>query len=422
MTDTGHTAPPPGVRHENSFDDDDEIDLRAYLRVLWRYRMAIAIGTLVCAAAAFIWGITTKRTYGAEVALVVSESKFGERDGQTVSAASFRPYIESQGLAAKVIGEFGLDKPPYNFFASTFFGSVVTIDEVRNSTVFLLTAKLDDPGLAARVVNRVAAMAVEISRRVSYDEAMRSRDDIKIQRDEAQKRMDQAETTLRTFREKSQVELLRKDVDAALNQRGTLLALLIQIETEKAKLAKAEQELAARKRVETVRRTIDSDPALMESARPSAGQPNALLGLETRNELINPVYQQLDSQVAESRTNLAALERQKTQIVDVRKLDGSQLAKLTQLYQVESQLSDLEMQRDLARTVYLQVATAYETARLQVAGRSAQLQIVEPAVQPDRPLSRHVARNTLIALMVGLMLSVMGVLVYSALSTEQKSA
>jgi uncharacterized protein involved in exopolysaccharide biosynthesis len=174
--------------------------------------------------------------------------------------------------------------------------------------------------------------------------------------------------------------------------------------------------------VDIVKRTIDSDPALMESARSSASQPNSLLGLETRNELINWVYQELDAQVAESRTNLASLERQKAQIVDVRKLGGPQLAKLTQLYQAESQLSDLQMQRDLARTVYLQVATTYETARMQVAGRSAQLQMIEPAVPPDRPESRHVARNTLIAAMVGLMLSVFGVLVYSALSTEQKSA
>ena len=117
----------------------------------------------------------------------------------------------------------------------------------------------------------------------------------------------------------------------------------------------------------------------------------------------------------------AFLERKKAQIVDVRKLGAPELAALTRLYQVESQLSDLVMQRDLASRVYLEVATAYETARLQVAGRSAQLQIIEPAVPPDLPLSRHVARNTLLAAVVGLMLSVFGVLLYGGLSTEPQS-
>ena len=419
MTDTG-SPPSTDARHRDP--EDAEIDLRQYFLLVWRYRLLVVAATVVCALSAFVWGVLTKRTYGAEVALVVSQSKIGERDERPVSTASFRPYIESQSIAAKIIREFGFDKPPHRFFASTFFGSVVTIEEIRNSTVFLLAARLDDPDLAARVVNRVAEMAVAVSKRVSFDEAARSRDDIGLQMDEAQKRLDETEAALRTFREKSQIELLRKDVDSALNERGELLSLLIGIEAEKAKLTKAEQELAARTRIDTVRRTIDSDPALMESARPSASQPTSLLALETRNEFVNPVYEQLDSQVAISRTNLAALEQRKTQIVDVRKLGAPQLAKLSQLYQVEGQLSDLEMQRDLARRVYLEVATAYETARLQVSGRSAQLQIIEPAVAPDQPLSRHVVRTTLAAALVGLMLSVFGVLVYGVLSTEPRNA
>ena len=340
MTDNEPVGPSSDPRY--LVQHDDEADLREYVRVLWRYSWVIATAAVVCAALALVWGLATKRTYGAAVALVVSESKLGETrtstaltaspfilfnslNSEQLSTAIFRPFIENQSLAAKVVEEFGLNQPPYRFFASTFFEEVVTVEEVSDSPVFLLTAELDDPSLAARVVNRVAEMAVEMSRRVSDDEVLRSRDDIKPQMDEARKTMEEAQTRWRTFRE----------------------------------------------------------------------------------------------------TNLAALERQKTQLVDVRTLDAPKLTQLAELSQVESQLADLEMERDLARLVYQEVATAYQTVPLEVAGGSAQLRIIEPAVPPDRPLPRPIARNTLIALVVGLMLSVMGVLVYSmvysTLSSDQRN-
>ena len=420
MIETKLLAPSGEARHQESYDDD-EIDLREYFRTLWRYRMVIAVGTLVCAASVIAMALIAKRTYTAEVPLTVSQSKLDVGTGGPVAppiTASFRSFLENRNIAAKIVQELGLDKPPYNLSATNLFGNVVTVEEVRNSTILVVKAELDDPNMVARVANRVAEMAVETGRRVSQQEALQSREDIKLQLDGARERMEQAETALSRFRNESQVELLRKDVEALLGKRGTLLPLLVQIEVEKARLAKAEQELAARERIDTVKRSIDSDPAMMETARKATGQTSDLLGLQMRNELINPVYQNLDAQIATTGATLAALEREKQQVVDVRKLDAAQSPQLTRLYQIETELSTLELQRDLARRVYLGAATAYETARVQVAGRSAQLQVIEPALPPDRPEPRHLLRRTLIGLIVGLMVSAAAVLVYDAFSTH----
>ena len=92
---------------------DDQIDLRERLQGLWRYRAVVALGTLLGASAALIWGLTTPRTYAAQVALVVNQSKLDDRTGQPMmSVATFRPYIENASLAQKVIQEFGLHDPP----------------------------------------------------------------------------------------------------------------------------------------------------------------------------------------------------------------------------------------------------------------------------------------------------------------------
>jgi uncharacterized protein involved in exopolysaccharide biosynthesis len=395
----------PFTRPDRYTHDDDVIDLAPLLAGIRSNAVLVVAAAIACASIAAVYSATRPGVYEATAAVILSQSKIGDH-ADPASLATFQPLLQSRSIAAAVIREFGLDKPPRNVSTTQFFDSMVSVEQVRNSTVFLVRTAFDDPDLAARIGNRVAENAIEMSRRVSQQEALRSRDDLLQQRDEAKTRLDDAVEALRKFRETSQIELVQKDVDAMLGQRGELLGLLIQIESEKAKLAKAEQELTTRQRIGTVKRSIESDPAMLETARKSAGSSADLLSLETRNEFVDPVYENLDTQVATSRTTLAALERKRAQVVDVRRLDSSQLGLLTRLYDLEGAQARLEMERDLAMTVYRQVATAYETARVQVASRSAQLELLDRAVPPDRPNSKHVLRNTLVALVAGFALGV----------------
>jgi uncharacterized protein involved in exopolysaccharide biosynthesis len=394
-------------------DDEDDFDLRYYGAILWRSRILIALCAIVCGGIGLALSLTASRKYESEATLVVARPKLAEGSDAT-AVANFIPLISNRSVAAQVIKEFQLDQPPYEASPTNFFGHYVSVQEVRASTVLVVKGTLEDPQLVTRVINRIADLAVENARLVSQQEALVARDDIKAQLTESRKRMDDAEATLNAFKHKSQIEVLRKDVHAALEERGGLLALQIGIEKERARLKQAEGELAARERIDTVKRTIDSEPAMMEAARKSAGSA-PISGIELRAELMNPVYQKLDEQIASSRVALASLERQRAQLAS-RKLDAPAVALLTALYDKESELTRLEMERDLTRRVYLQVANSYETARLTVAGRSSALQIIGRAIAPDRPVSRNAARNTAIALGAGLLLGILLTLVYSMMA------
>jgi succinoglycan biosynthesis transport protein ExoP len=135
-----------------------------------------------------------------------------------------------------------------------------------------------------------------------------------------------------------------------------------------------------------------------------------------RNEFVNPVYESLDQVIATGRTRLAGLEKQKSELIDVRRLDADQQAKLSLLYERETELSRLQTEYDLSRAVYLDVATRYEQARVQVAGRSPKLQLMDTALPPDRPVSRHVVRNTALALLTGFFLTVVAALCFEAVT------
>jgi len=389
----------------------ETVNLRDHLRLLQRHRALIVACTLFGGVAALVAGLAVKREYVADAALAISRSKIGENAAASdvLSTANFRPLIESRAVAAQVVKDLKLEDPPYSISPSEFFRDVVQIEEVRNSSVLLVHGRLRDPVRVADIVNRVADLGTATARRVSQQEAIQAREDIKAQLDEAKTRLDAATLKLDRARTSSQLELVRTDVDAALEQRRALLDLTINIEAEKARLQRAEQELAARPRVDTVKRSIDGNPALLEAARNGNSTPRDLLALQSSSEEVNPVYQDLDKQVASSRTELAALQRQKAQMT-ARKLDDPRLTSLTEMYQRESEIGRLEMEHSLAKKVYEEVANSYESARLLVAGRSSGLQILTRAVPPDRPESRKLPRTILIGASSGFLLSSLFVL------------
>src|SRR5262249_42712473 len=112
-------------------------------------------------------------------------------------------------------------------------------------------------------------------------------------------------------------------------------------------------------------------------------------GLDLSDPYANPVYQVLQYQIALSRTRLASLEARRQQLVGAQGLGGHELTSLGSLYPKEIQLQRLETEYELTKTVSTEVSLAYERARLQSAGMTARLQLIDHAIPPTRPMSRH---------------------------------
>lgn len=420
-TETGRRGVP-----EESYDDS--IHLMSLVLTVWRWRWWVLAATLVTAGAAFGIGLKTPPTYEATVKLVVTQPRPPSPNEAmpAIGVATYRALIENQSLAAKVIKEFKLDGAPWRMTPEDFLEGRLSVETVAESGVVMLRVRMPSADLAARVANRLGQLSVELAQRLNQDESVRARDSIAAQLDEARKRLDETQTRLEAFRKQSQIEALRKDVDTALGQRAGLLPLLVEIQAEKARLAMAETQLASRERIGSLKRTIESDPGLTEAAREATGGQRSLLGLATKNEFLNGVYEGLDQQVVSSRTRLSGLEKQKAELIDVRKLDASQLSFLNTLYARESELARHQTEFDLARAIYVDVSTRYEQARLLVAGRSAQLQVVDDALPPTHPTGSSVFRGTVLAAIVGFLVSAMAAIgasaVLAAVRRQQSTA
>jgi uncharacterized protein involved in exopolysaccharide biosynthesis len=251
-----------------------EIDLREYIRAAWRYRLAILAVSLLCAAGALGAALLAPRSYEARAVLALNPSrvawntalvpqslrKLGEQgvdvgvpfphvttETTGLTTARYRPILESPSVAARVIRELQLDRR--GFSATNLFGSLVRIEEVGNSTVFLLKVQLEDPGLAAQVANRTAELAVENRSQLMQNAALRSRDDFKAQLEDAQVRMQEAAKQLQAFKATSQVEFLRDATRRSVNSsdaaRQKSLSELYHSESELSRL-QVEADLTSR--------------------------------------------------------------------------------------------------------------------------------------------------------------------------------
>ena len=73
---------------------------------------------------------------------------------------------------------------------------------------------------------------------------------------------------------------------------------------------------------------------------------------------------------------------------------------------------------ELSRRVYVDAASRYEAARLQVASRSAQLQVIDKAVPSKTPISPRIVRDTAGAIALAVIAASAVLLLLAAIGRE----
>jgi uncharacterized protein involved in exopolysaccharide biosynthesis len=118
----------------------------------------------------------------------------------------------------------------------------------------------------------------------------------------------------------------------------------------------------------------------------------------------NPVRLLLEYQVATARARVAALEQERRELQDVVRLTPEHSADLERFYRSQEELKRRELDVRVAESAYSELSTRYEQARLLVAGRSAELQVVDPALVPTLPVSWGRTQIALVSAIMGLVM------------------
>lgn len=372
-----------------------ESDVRGQLLVLWRARLMIVLLAAGCGAAAAAYSLMGVRQFESAATISVSTSRLDTQTRIPPAPEGFVPLMLSPAVAAPVIKDLGL-----GINTSDFLASIITVRVVPTSPLIKVVAQMPTPQAAADVANRYADEAVAMALRASRLDVEAIESELKDMLDAATARLRTAEKSYDDYRTSARFEMVESEVETLVAQRAELMNVIVDLEGERARLARLEGDLARQQPVTSLRQSVVDDPVTTEAARSSS---TPLLGLEVMREAPNDVYAKLDQEVSKARANVASLEQRRRRLAETAGLSGSQVARLDQLYQRESMLERLESERDLARKSYEDVAAKYQGAQLAAAGRIPQLIVVDRAVVPEAPLSRYTARNVVLGIVTGVL-------------------
>jgi uncharacterized protein involved in exopolysaccharide biosynthesis len=395
---------------------EDELDFGRYLRIFVRHRLLLAAGALLGVLAGAAVNMTRPVRYDA-VTTLVAHSAPGVTPG--ADRTTFRALRENHTLASQIVDELGLNRPPHHLTPQQFVADALRVEEVAGSNQINVRAQLADPRLAMEASRRWARKAVALNKQIAGEAGSVVRTELKPHVDEAAERLKQAEVQLMAFQGKAQVDLLKTDTEAMLEERGNLLRLVVDIEGERARLATAERELQRHRPLLSAERSVKAEEALRRAIPRADATPEVL---DLSNPVVNPVYQTLEFEIATSRARLAALERQRDELVRVRKLDAAQLKDLTVLYQRQIDLERLKADHELAQRVYSELALRYEQARSNQASGIASLQIIDEAIQPDRPMPRKRVQTIMLGLLCGLAAAALAAVVKESVASSEHGA
>jgi polysaccharide biosynthesis transport protein len=387
--------------------DDPRVEASDWFDPLYRSRWFILAFGLGAGILALVASFYMAPLYEAVSTLRLVESKLVEERRITNTLPSLggvRALVETGSIAAEALNRFQLNA--VEGMTRTDFLNSITTDQVPASSLVRIRVRLHDAERAATVANWLARKAIESNGNLNQTESREARDFIGKQLEEARTKLRDTEKRLLDFKQKVQLDLVKKDVAASLKVREELLQLRIDTEAARASVARAEDDLSKTERIITTQRTIDRDPALMEAAR-SANATNgnasasALLGIQIAESRQNPVYEVMQQELAKSRAKLRLLEEGLVQSVKTYGVAAATDPKLQRMYADEIALKSLEAEHDLLLKIYSDLASRYEIARIQVASQSSELQLVDEALMPERPIAPRKGMNTAVAMGFG---------------------
>jgi uncharacterized protein involved in exopolysaccharide biosynthesis len=370
-------------------DEDEYVDIGRYVSVLLRGWWLLAVGGVVGILAAVTAGSLAPSRYASSALLRISPPRFGQ--AVAGSAASVQAMIDTRGVAAAVVREMGLDQPPHNLSPRAFMDSALAVESVPATNLIRISVRLPDRTLPAETVTKLTTRVLEESRALGREEAGEYTRQMKQQLDGANARLMEAEQGLFAFRKEAQIEALEEQYKTRVKQQDSLS----ETDAERARLKEGEDQLAKTPRTLTLKGGSDfTDGPASLSTTVTAATPESG---SSRREVLNPSYDQLQLEIARTRSRLAALQRTREEL-----RASPPSVPLTKLYQMRQRLAQLETEYDLAMRLYSDRATNYANARMQADLAGDELRVVQRATPAEKPLSRRLMLLAVLGGAVGL--------------------
>ena len=388
--------------------EEEIVHLERYVNAIRRHWRVICAGAVLGSVLAF-WQLSRQplRYQGITTLLVVPPIW---PDGPQINPATFRAIVQNGTLAAQVIAEMNLED---QLNPRRFVESALSAEEVRGTQMVRVNVTLPNPEMAAEASRRLTHKAILLAQQIDSQEGAAIQEQLASLLSDAHEKLLDAEKALLTFKQDAGIDVMKDDTAARLKEFGALLPLALNIESERARLDAAETEIKRHQRLLSVAR----GPAVEEALQRSGSAPTGEVTLRQfglTKPVVNPVYRTLDFQITTSRTRVAALEELRNSVTGRMKLSEKESSRMNELYKPQIALARLQGHFDLAAKIYDDLSIQYGRF-----GSAAQLQIVDNALPPARPIPRKRLQYGLFGAGIGFAAMVLLILFWENLGTRR---
>jgi capsular polysaccharide biosynthesis protein len=444
---------------------DDEIDLRPYILALIHHRWQIALITILAAGIAFTVSFTQTRNYQATATILLTRTRttlslaqqFPTVSEPTDNASRMNAMLsiaQSDSIASDTLQALGSSIPAEDRDLTKFKDRVKVSN---NGDLIQIVASADDPELATKIANEWAQQTVTAINLAFSGEQPLSTIQAKLQ--SSQQEYETAQSNLEDFVKNNQIDILNKQIAEAKslfsqqadertqqilyysNRKQAMDDLIV-----KANALKQELQTGGRSSAGSLgdalavliarMNALGISPSQANNSSTDPNPGNVSLSGSTTNQISQGTGMLLNLQISDLNAlqdsaqnysadldtiiNISTQEKTKSQeeldslaqeVYQKQGYEGfkdiaAQIRDLeTELESEQARQKELTSQRDLAWQAYQAIAQK-QVEIVNAPQTSNQVTLASLAVTPQKPASRGTARNTLVAVVLGLMLGV----------------
>jgi len=424
--------------------EETEISLQDISKILKRrYKLILSL-TLISALMALGVSLLIHPTYQSDITLRIQQSK-GLSDsllsrspvGNVMAASqqlsTYAEILKSRTVVEKVIKETQSGKPKL----PTYEGFVrrITVSPVKDTEIMDVSVKDKSPEKAQEIANMLVKSFIERITTLSRSEQKEVGVFLAHRLKEQEKELDKAEAALEKYKSTQKMLSPEAQTQAIMDKMSTIDKLAaenkVALSASQAKLSTAEEQLGQEKPG-----FVADSPLVQQYKGKLADLEVQLVGLlqkytenhpqvketkaaieETRNKLnaeaarivnseassTNPVHQELLQSKIQAEAEIAATNAQNQAIQQVLAQGEGELAKLPAK---EQGLAKVMRDVSVAQDIFTMLAQRHEEARISEVMTPINIQVIDQATLPEKPIGPKVPQNTAIGLILGLMLSI----------------
>lgn len=409
--------------------EEYEVDLRDYIRVLWREKWIILAVFAVAVASAVALSFGSPSQYATETTLLITP-RVAERlvEGQispiveTFSPNTYKSLAMANDLLADIIVSLDLRENPEKLMAveslKKMINAKVEAGEGRGGEGFrfpllTLTVRGSDPEEIARIANKWAELFIQRNIELLMTATAQSFDFIFQRFEEISENLKAKEEERKRYKQENPLETLQSEVKIL---RAKYEDFLSRLHSKRLELVEKSAQL------KNIEEAIKDEPKFLELERSISNEAiwnflgrnlkqrelEALPDLKVKDQQFNSIYFSLKSQLNQTRISVNSLQKEisylEAKVEEFKKEIDEKVGKIAE---IELTLEQMDREISTLKGTFDHLFNTLQEAWIAKEESLSSIRVVESAIIPEVPIGPNKRMNFLIAGVLGLFIGVL---------------